>query len=189
MNKSLPSGHVRIISGQWRGSKLPVPDAPGLRPSSDRVRETLFNWLQQQISGKRVLDLFAGTGALGFEAASRGAAEVVMIERDPGLADALKASVARLKAQNIKLIAVDALSWLLTETDAPPFDIVFIDPPFDAELWQKAIDKCMPHLSAQAWLYVETALLTQLQVPASLVLHREGKTRQVRYRLYRHQPA
>jgi 16S rRNA (guanine966-N2)-methyltransferase len=191
MNKSLPPGHVRIISGQWRGSKLPVAEAHGLRPSSDRVRETLFNWLQQQIAGKRVLDLFAGSGALGFEAASRGAAEVIMIERNPTLAQSLQATAARLKADNIKVMAADALTWLANHSSAAAFDMVFIDPPFEAELWQQAIEKSLPHLAQNAWVYLESAptSLPSLKVPASFTLHREGKTRHVCYQLYRHQCA
>jgi 16S rRNA (guanine966-N2)-methyltransferase len=188
MNKSLPPGHVRIIAGQWRGSKLPVLDVLGLRPSSDRVRETLFNWLQQQIAGKRVLDLFAGTGALGFEAASRGAAEVLMIERDPRLVDILNASANKLKAENIRVLAADALSWLSSSSTAP-FDIVFIDPPFTAELWNEVMAKTIPKLAPLAWVYVESSHSATLRLPPSLHLHREGKTRQVCYRLYRYQPA
>src|SRR6478735_1830339 len=111
MNKA-PPGQVRIIAGSLRGSKLPVPDHPGLRPTSDRVRETLFNWLQHDVGGVRVLDLYAGTGALGFEAASRGAAEVVMIERDAALAGQLRASAERLKCTAVRVETIDVLAWL-----------------------------------------------------------------------------
>ena len=105
-------GQVRIIGGDLRGSKLPVPDREGLRPTSDRVRETLFNWLQPMLAGSRCLDLFAGSGALGFEAASRGAGEVVMIERDRELARSLSDSAKRLKTSNVRVLEADALRWL-----------------------------------------------------------------------------
>ncbi|MGH8108729.1 MAG: 16S rRNA (guanine(966)-N(2))-methyltransferase RsmD, partial [Arenimonas sp.] len=131
MNKA-PFGQVRIISGLWRGSKLPVESYPGLRPTSDRVRETLFNWLQSQIAGKRVLDCFAGTGALGFEAASRGAAEVVLLEKVPALVNSLRESATRLKAGNLKVESSDSFSWLGRQP-TERFDLVFIDPPFGSD--------------------------------------------------------
>jgi 16S rRNA (guanine966-N2)-methyltransferase len=188
MNKSLPPGHVRIIAGKWRGSKLPVIDAPGLRPSSDRVRETLFNWLQPHMAGSRVLDLFAGTGALGFEAASRGASAVTMIERDAKLAQALQVSANKLGADCIHIQSVDALLWL-DQTPKQWFDVVFIDPPFDKDLWQQAIPKLLPHLASKAWLYVESSRNASMQLPPTCLLHREGSTRQVDYRLYRYDSA
>jgi 16S rRNA (guanine966-N2)-methyltransferase len=188
MNKSPPPGHVRIIAGKWRGTKLPVIDAPGLRPSSDRVRETLFNWLQPHIAGSRVLDLFAGTGALGFEAASRGASAVVMIERDAKLAQALQAGASKLSADTIHIQSVDALLWL-DQTPKQLFDVVFIDPPFDKDLWHQAITKSLPHLAPSALLYVESSHAASVQLPPSCHLHREGSTRQVDYRLYRYDSA
>jgi 16S rRNA G966 N2-methylase RsmD len=108
---------VRIIGGQWRRSLLPVADRPGLRPTPDRVRETLFNWLGQDLSGWRVVDAFAGSGALGFEAASRGAAEVLLLEQDPALVALLNASRERLKAQTLRVQRADAIAWLRA---APP---------------------------------------------------------------------
>jgi 16S rRNA (guanine966-N2)-methyltransferase len=185
MNKSSPPGHVRIIAGKWRGSKLPVIDARGLRPSSDRVRETLFNWLQPHMAGSRVLDLFAGTGALGFEAASRGASAVVMIERDIKLAQALQVSASKLNADTIQIHNVDALLWL-DQTPKQRFEVVFMDPPFDQDLWQLAINKLSPHLAPKAWLYVESSQAAAMQLPPGCLLHREGSTRQVNYRLYRY---
>jgi 16S rRNA (guanine966-N2)-methyltransferase len=188
MNKSPQPGHVRIIAGKWRGSKLPVMDAPGLRPSSDRVRETLFNWLQPHMAGSRVLDLFAGTGALGFEAASRGALAVTMIERDAMLVQALQASANKLNADSIHIQSVDALLWL-DQTPKQLFDVVFIDPPFGKDLWQQAITKSIPHLASNAWIYVESSHEASVQLPANCLLHREGSTRQVNYRLYRYDSA
>jgi len=105
-------GQVRIVGGRWRGSKLPVPDRPGLRPTPDRVRETLFNWLGQDLGGWRVLDAFAGSGALGFEAASRGAAEVLLLERDPMLCCSLEASRARLGGDAMRIECSDAMAWM-----------------------------------------------------------------------------
>lgn len=177
-------GQVRIIAGRWRGSKLPVPDRPGLRPSGDRVRETLFNWLQPVLGGARVLDLFAGSGALGFEAGSRGAAEVVLVERDPGLAEGLRASATRLRADNVRVESADALRWLAGPADAR-FDLVFLDPPFDAALWEAAIAGLSPWLATDARVYVESPRETAPAVPAGWELLREGRTRDVRYALYR----
>ena len=123
------SGSVRLIAGQWRGRKLPIVDVEGLRPTGDRVKETLFNWLQTQIPGARCLDLFAGSGSLGFEAASRGAAEVIMVERDPTVVGCLQASAERLSAAQVTILQTDAAAYLQTSPD--PFDIVFLDPPFN----------------------------------------------------------
>ncbi|HTA64280.1 MAG TPA: 16S rRNA (guanine(966)-N(2))-methyltransferase RsmD, partial [Xanthomonadaceae bacterium] len=140
--KRAQEGSVRIIGGRWRGSKLPVADAAGLRPSADRVRETVFNWLQPRIVGARVLDLFAGTGALGLEAASRGAARVVLVEKDAVLASTLRANAERLAradaAKTVEVVCDDALRWLSRSPDAR-FDLVFVDPPFAAGLWQSAL--------------------------------------------------
>ncbi len=182
MTRAAP-GSVRIIGGQWRGSKLPVAEVAGLRPTSDRVRETLFNWLQPRLPGANVLDLFAGTGALGFEAASRDAARVVLVERDPVLAAALRASAARLHADMVEVLCADALHWLAREP-SDRFDIVFIDPPFAAELWQPALAAVAPWLADEALIYVETPRSVQSVNPAGCILHREGSTRDVRYALF-----
>lgn len=183
MNRAAP-GQVRIIGGRWRGSKLPVADKPGLRPSADRVRETLFNWLQAELPRARVLDVFAGTGALGFEAASRGAAQAVLVERDPALAASLRASAQRLHAENIEIVHEDALRWLARAPDHR-FDIIFLDPPFDAALWQPALAALSPWLADDAWLYLESPRDVAPAVPVDWLLHREGRTREVRYALYR----
>src|SRR3954471_8469384 len=123
---------VRIIGGQWKRSKLPVTDAPALRPTPDRVRETLFNWLGQDLAGWRCLDAFAGTGALGLEAASRGAAEGVLLERDARLVRGLKAVIERLKATQVRVEVADAIGWMARGAPAR-YDLVFLDPPFDAD--------------------------------------------------------
>jgi 16S rRNA (guanine966-N2)-methyltransferase len=183
MNKS-PPGQVRIIAGTLRGSKLPVHEVPGLRPSSDRARETLFNWLQQEVAGRRVLDLFAGSGALGFEAASRGAAEVVMLERDSMLAQSLRDSAKRLKTEQVRVEYADALGWLARPADSR-FDLVFMDPPFQAGLWDAAAKALAPWLADRAWVHVELARSAAFLAPAGWTLHREIQTRDVRHQLYR----
>jgi 16S rRNA (guanine966-N2)-methyltransferase len=187
MNKA-PFGQVRIIAGNWRGSKLPVETYPGLRPTSDRVRETLFNWLQSQIAGKRVLDCFAGTGALGFEAASRGAAEVVLLEKAPVLANSLRETTARLKAGNIKIETNDSFTWLRAPAGSR-FDLVFIDPPFGTDYAQQVLPLIGPWLADRAWVYLETGRSTIVEVPTTYQLYREGSTREVWYRLFRHDTA
>ena len=183
-----PAGHVRIIGGRWRGSKLPVADAAGLRPTSDRVRETLFNWLQPHLVGARVLDLFAGTGALGLEAASRGAAKVVLVERDATLAASLRSTAARLagasETEMVEIVCADALGWL-AKAPVARFDIAFVDPPFAAGLWLPALAALRPWLADDAWVYVESARSASPPVGADWLPHREGNTRDVRYALYR----
>lgn len=148
-------GEVRLIGGRWKRSKLPVLDAPGLRPTPDRLRETLFNWLGQDLAGLRCLDAFAGTGALGLEAASRGAAEVLLLERDSRLAQALRATCERLGAAGVQVQAVDALRWMSAQGPGAAFDVVFVDPPFDRDLWGAALDAARPLLAGEGRLYLE----------------------------------
>jgi 16S rRNA (guanine966-N2)-methyltransferase len=182
-------GRVRIIGGRWRNTRLDVPDAPGLRPTSDRVRETLFNWLQPALPGASVLDLFAGSGALGLEAVSRGAARAVLVERDPKLAAAVRAVAARLQGgEAVQVVQGDALAWLHAQPGAG-FDVAFIDPPFDANLWGGVLPALVPHLAPRAWLYVEAPHQAQAAPPGEWDLHREGHTREVRYALYRRRAA
>ncbi|AOD15425.1 16S rRNA (guanine(966)-N(2))-methyltransferase RsmD [Xanthomonas fragariae] len=181
-------GQVRIVGGRWRNTRLAVPELPGLRPSSDRVRETVFNWLMPRLPGARVLDLFAGSGALGLEAVSRGAAHATLIERDPGLVQRLREHVTRLDAvAQVQVLQEDALRWL-ERAPAAQANIVFVDPPFAAGLWPSVLERLPVHLAADAWLYLEAPADAPPQVPAGWHLHREGATRQVRYALYR-QPA
>jgi 16S rRNA (guanine966-N2)-methyltransferase len=178
-------GKVRIIGGRWRGTRLPVPASPGLRPSSDRVRETLFNWLMPVLAGARVVDVFAGTGALGLEAVSRGAAHAALVERDAALAQSLRDTVARLSAQeSVEIVHGDALAWLLRQAPAG-FDVAFVDPPFDAGLWQPTLAALLPKLAQGAWLYVESPPEQAPTLPKEWALHREGHTREVRFALYR----
>ena len=149
------AGHeVRLIGGQWKRTKLPVPDKPGLRPTPDRVRETLFNGLGQDLSGWRCADVFAGTGALGLEAASRGAADVLLVEQDPELIALLRGTVARLQAFAVKVERANGLSVLARLAPAS-LDLVFLDPPFDAALHEKALAGAAPVLKAQGLVYLE----------------------------------
>ena len=165
-----PPGEVRLIGGQWKRSKLPVADRPGLRPTPDRVRETLFNWLGQDLTGWRVLDAFAGSGALGFEAASRGAAEVLLIERDAELVRGLSEVKARLKADAVQVLAADVLAWLKRCT-AQRFELVLIDPPFDSSAFEPALIAAASTVAAGGFIYLE-APREFTEAPAGFTLHR-----------------
>lgn len=144
---------VRIVGGEWRGRKLPVADAPGLRPTPDRVRETLFNWLGQDLSGWTVLDAFAGTGVLGLEAASRGAAAVTLVEADRALAAQLQAQVQKLKATTVTVLPTDALAWM--RRGGETFDLVLLDPPFEADLFDAALSAAAGRVGEGGWVYLE----------------------------------
>jgi 16S rRNA (guanine966-N2)-methyltransferase len=173
------TGGVRLIGGQWKRSKLPVLDRPGLRPTPDRVRETLFNWLGQDLAGWRVLDAFAGSGALGFEAASRGAREVVLLERDTVLARSLAASKDRLHADGLQVHAV-------ARTGLGRFDLVMLDPPFDAGLHGAATDAALKLLVPGGWLYVESD--HALEPPLGCQAHRHLQAGAVHAHLWRRTP-
>jgi 16S rRNA (guanine966-N2)-methyltransferase len=161
-----PSNQLRIIGGQWRSRKLQFPDIEGLRPTPDRVRETLFNWLQPVIHGARCLDLFAGSGALGLEALSRGAGEVVMVDRDPQVIASLRKHIDTWQAQGARVVQTDALNYLQTEIPQTAFDIVFLDPPFRHNL----LEPCCQWLAYHPWLapnarvYLEAESELQLSV-------------------------
>ena len=145
---------VRIIGGQWRRTRLAVPDLPGLRPTPDRVRETLFNWLGQDLTGWRCVDAFAGTGALGFEAASRGAAKVLLVEHEAQLVAQLRATTEKLRAVGVEVKRANALTVLAA---LPPgaTDLIFLDPPFDAKLFDKALGASSVALAAEGFIYLE----------------------------------
>lgn len=149
---------VRIIGGQWRRTQLPVADKPGLRPTPDRVRETLFNWLGQDLHGWRCVDAFAGSGALGFEAASRGASEVLMIERDPSLVAQLHALKERLHADAIRVQRGDGVAGLNAYARAGA-DLIFLDPPFDDDLFQPALNAAALAIQPDGWVYLEAPYL------------------------------
>jgi 16S rRNA (guanine966-N2)-methyltransferase len=145
---------VRIIGGQWKRTKLAVADKPGLRPTPDRVRETLFNWLGHDLAGWRCVDAFAGTGALGLEAASRGASEVLLVEQDPDLVAQLRAMQTRLAATVVKIERGNGLSALARLAPAS-VDLIFLDPPFDANLFEKALAAAAPAMAAGGLIYLE----------------------------------
>lgn len=180
-------GAVRIISGDWRGSKLPVPDVPGLRPTSDRARETVFNWLNPWLPGARCVDLFAGTGVLGFEAVSRGAASCVLVESHSKAVDDLRASASRLRADAVTVVQTTVESYLLSCTN--PFDLVFADPPFDvysaATLSTLLVTQVDPVVRAGGWVYVEHARDQSLEnLPAHWRLHRSKSLGEVTINLF-----
>jgi 16S rRNA (guanine966-N2)-methyltransferase len=170
-------GRLRIVAGEWRGRRIAVPSAPGLRPTPDRVRETLFNWLQGIVPGARCLDLFAGAGGLGFEAASRGAARVVMVESAPRVAAHLREQVRLLDAGNrIEVVADDALRYLRRCDEG--FDLVFLDPPFQGDLLTKSLailieGRC---LRPGARVYMEYAASGESPtLPGGWEIAREGR--------------
>ena len=174
---------VRLIGGLWKRSKLPVADRPGLRPTPDRVRETLFNWLGQDLTGWRCLDAFAGSGALGFEAASRGAAEVLLLERDADLVRSLRASKQRLGAKALSVEPADALAWM-ARCAPDRFDLVFLDPPFDAGWLATAQDRAAALVVPGGFLYVESGQDPGTP-PAGFEPWRSGRAGAVHHSLWR----
>lgn len=184
---SSAAGKLRIIGGEWRSRQLPVLDLPGLRPTADRVRETLFNWLQQDIPRAHCLDVFAGSGALGFEAASRGAAKVVMLELQSAAARQLASNINLLEADNIELHQVNAVDWL-AQYQGAAFDLVFLDPPFASDLLAAAIRHLHQHklLAADAGIYIECDAKQVLpELPQGWDIARQKKAGQVSYYLVR----
>ena len=155
MHRSVPH-QIRIIGGEWKRTPLPVLDLDDLRPTPDRVRETLFNWLGQDLDGQTCLDLFAGSGALGMEAASRGAARVVMVERNARAAKQLRANQERLSARTVEVVEADALR-LAAGLRPESFDVVFLDPPFEGDLLVRSLVLCLPLVTAHGALYIESA--------------------------------
>ena len=177
---------VRIIGGMWKRTKLKVVDAAGLRPTPDRVRETLFNWLGQDLQGLRCLDAFAGTGALGFEAASRGAQDVVLVEQDSGLIEQLKRTQLQLAAHQVLVQRGDGVSTL-RQAAPGSLHVVFIDPPFDSALWEPALTAAARAIAPQGWVYLEAPVAwSEAQLaPLGLVLHRHLKAGAVHAHLLR----
>ncbi|AJR07151.1 hypothetical protein H744_2c0415 [Photobacterium gaetbulicola Gung47] len=190
MPNSRRDGFVRIISGRWRGRKLPVHDVEGLRPTTDRVKETVFNWLAQDIIESRCLDLFTGSGSLSFEALSRGASHVTMLELDKKAADQLEKNRTTVGADNAKVLNTDSLAFL--KQAGTPHDVVFIDPPFRKDLIDEVITLLEQNnwLSAHAVIYIEAEKeLGELATPAHWHLHREKTAGQVCYRLFEREEA
>jgi len=151
--KSHQKNQIRIIAGSMRGRKITFPDGRGLRPTLDQVRETLFNWLAADIPGSICLDLFAGSGALGFEAISRGASSVIMVDANSKVTDNLKKNVNNLSIENVKIINQKAKKFL--EKNQQLFDLVFLDPPFEKGMLDSITTQIKPHLSEKALVYVE----------------------------------
>lgn len=175
---------VRIIGGQWRGRRIEFPDTPELRPTPDRIRETLFNWLQGVIEGSRCLDLFAGSGVLGFEAASRGAASVVMVDVNLQVVNNLRRQAVTLGASQVEVLLADALGFLRSEP--MPFDIIFLDPPFHKTLLADVTQVLENYraLKAGARIYLEMcALADQLVLPPSWDALKNQRAGQVNYQL------
>jgi 16S rRNA (guanine966-N2)-methyltransferase len=179
-------GTIRIIGGTWRSRRLNVPVAEGLRPTPDRVRETLFNWLAPHLPGARCLDLFSGTGALCLEALSRGAGEVIMVEKAAPVADSLRANLELLRAENARVVCADATEYLARPHE--PFDIVFLDPPFRSDL----IARCSVLLAERRWLrggglvYIEApARMEPLPIPEVWEIVRSKTAGEVGYHLAR----
>ncbi|MCZ8253092.1 MAG: 16S rRNA (guanine(966)-N(2))-methyltransferase RsmD [Hylemonella sp.] len=181
-----PAGEVRIIGGLWKRSKLPVADKPGLRPTPDRVRETLFNWLGQDLTGWRCVDAFAGTGALGFEAASRGAQEVTLIEQDAALVAQLKKIREQLQAESVQVQRGDGIA-ALKAWPAGSADLVLLDPPFDDGLFDPALQAAARAVAVGGYVYLEapTAWAEELLAPLGLELHRHLKAGAVHAHLLR----
>jgi len=165
------ANRVRIIGGQYRRRLLDFPGSAGLRPTPDRVRETLFNWLGQDLPGWHCLDLFAGSGALGFEAASRGAERVVMIERDRAALEALEKNRAVLGASQVSILRADALAWLANDRES--FDLIFVDPPFDSGLTEGVLADLAVHLKPGGQAYVEQG--AEVRAPPGFIIHRSGR--------------
>jgi 16S rRNA (guanine966-N2)-methyltransferase len=184
--KAGPTGRFRIIGGSWRGRRLPVPPDADVRPTPDRVRETVFNWLAPMIAGARCLDLYAGSGALGLEALSRGASRVVFVDRSPAVLRQLAASLAMLGATSGETVGMDAMSFL--EGPPAPFDVVFVDPPY--RLGQ--VEPVMARLVARGWLAPAASVYLEHEaeapapaLPAGWRLYRSAAAGRVRYHLAR----
>ncbi|MDA8496705.1 MULTISPECIES: 16S rRNA (guanine(966)-N(2))-methyltransferase [unclassified Citrobacter] len=179
------SGQIRIIGGQWRGRKLPVPDSPGLRPTTDRVRETLFNWLAPVMVDARCLDCFAGSGALALEALSRYAADATLLEMDRAVSQQLQKNLATLKATHARVINTNTLTFLAQT--GTPHNVVFVDPPFRKGLLEETLTllETRGWLANEAYIYVESEVENGLPVvPVNWSLYREKVAGQVAYRLY-----
>ena len=184
--QSARTSSIRIIGGEWRSRKLTVPDAPGLRPTPDRVRETLFNWLAPTIQGARVLDAFTGSGALFLEALSRGASTGVAIDANTNAVNNLRRNLAVLQCDDAEVLRVDSLQYLSSKTEQG-FDIVLLDPPFHQDLLLSACQLLEDNnwLNKGAWIYTESEQApSSLGVPSSWRLHREKHTGQVHYALW-----
>ncbi|MDC9513853.1 16S rRNA (guanine(966)-N(2))-methyltransferase RsmD [Pseudoalteromonas sp. CST5] len=184
-------GFIRVISGQFRGRKLPVKNVEGLRPTTDRIKETVFNWLMQDTRDATVLDCFAGSGGLGFEALSRFAKSTTFIELDASAAKQIEQNISTLKLENAQVKHTNALSYLEQKNTNSPFNLVFVDPPFRKNLAQSSCDLLENNqwLSEDALIYVEVETeLSSFSQPDNWLLIKEKKAGQVFCRLYQRQP-
>lgn len=175
----MTSNRVRIVGGAWRSRLVRFADRPGLRPTPDRVRETVFNWLGQDLTGRSVLDLYAGSGALGFEAASRGARQVVMVERDPASVQALKAACDALQAHQVEVVKADALEFV--QRARSQYDVIFLDPPFADAPWDLLFQRLPACVAEGGMVYCESG--APVQAAPGWMLHRAGRAGQVNYAL------
>ncbi|MDH4190970.1 MAG: 16S rRNA (guanine(966)-N(2))-methyltransferase RsmD [Betaproteobacteria bacterium] len=178
-----PAGRIRIIAGTWRSRLIEVLDRPDLRPTPNRVRETLFNWLGQDLTGAACLDLYAGSGALGFEAASRGAASVVMVEADPAALRVLEKNRLALDARQVELVAANALSYLDRPHLEQRFDLVFLDPPFRQNVLAEILRKLPRCLARVALVYIEAPAPQPTQMPWTEM--KRARAGEVHYQLLR----
>ena len=186
--KKSPASQLRIIGGQWRSRKLCFSPEPGLRPTTDRIRETLFNWLGPFLYGSRCLDLFAGSGALGLEALSRGAGNCVFIDRSSSVCRQIKTNLELLECRQGQVVEADALSWIKQQSNAPkPFDLVFVDPPFHRDLAEPACNalESAGLITSGSIIYIETETEAQPDLPPYWTKHRQKQTGSLCYSLYR----
>jgi 16S rRNA (guanine966-N2)-methyltransferase len=173
------ANRVRIIGGRFRGRVIRFPDASGLRPTPDRVRETLFNWLGQELNGRRTLDLYAGSGALTLEALSRGAEAAVAVDSNPTLIDALAEAARVIGATGLTTQVADARRFLARDTGL--YDIIFLDPPFAQDEWDRLLPACEARLAAGGFMYAEAG--RALEAPKGLEIRRHAKAGAVHYHL------
>lgn len=182
-DRALPAGasrnEVRIVGGAWRSRRVRFAPRADLRPSPDRVRETLFNWLGHDLTGFTCLDLFAGSGALGFEAASRGARRVVMVERDREAIESLRANCEALQAVQVEVVRADALEFV--RVDRGVYDVIFLDPPFAANHWPGLMPLLTDRLTSRGMVYCESG--ARLEAQPGWDVFRTGRAGQVNYQL------
>lgn len=178
---------LRIIGGEWRGRKLEFPNLAGLRPTPDRIRETLFNWLAPHLHGARCLDLYCGSGALGFECLSRGAAGVTMVDKSSVVEHSIAHNCMLLASNSVRFVQADALGWLNTMNFTAPYDIVFVDPPYEQALLGSVL-AALQHSEAireGSWIYTEAPRQTAIPAPEQWDIHREKQAGNNRYCLFR----
>tara|TARA_B100000686_G_scaffold221502_1_gene228615 strand:+ start:5617 stop:6171 length:555 start_codon:yes stop_codon:yes gene_type:complete len=180
---SLTQNKIRVIGGKWRGHMISFPSNVALRPTPNRVRETVFNWLGQDMSGKVCLDLFAGSGAMGIEAASRGAERVVMVESDRKVYSVLQSSLQKLRANQVELVMMDALKFITS--DQRLFDVIFLDPPYQLGLLHKMLDLLTSHVAQNCFIYLEAG--NSFRPNEDWLIWRSGQAGKVHYQLLKYE--